>query len=327
MTVHGPMPLLRNHHLLASTDLNQVREVTGKLWTKHEVTVNGRKPFQTLVNCFQSNDISLSYVDCPTPLRVACASATGQYMVHLNLGGGAEHRINGNLEISDRGRAVIVGPRQDLVMVARPTRALILGLSPGWLEKKLSARGLPESNSPRWISSFNTRTGRGRALRKLCLQTARDLDHPASLLRAPHFFPHVESRLRQLLLDCLQESAPGGDQQPPVASGLGRLMTLEGWMAEHLHLPLGIDELASQAGLSPRAVQMAFRQHRGVTPLEFLRTLRLDEAHKRFSSGSGLSVAEVAGSLGFTHLGRFAGHYRQRFGESPAQTRRKQAGP
>ena len=133
--------------------------------------------------------------------------------------------------------------------------------------------------------------------------------------------------LRQLLLDCLQESAPGGDQQPPVASGLGRLMTLEGWMAEHLHLPLGIDELASQAGLSPRAVQMAFRQHRGVTPLEFLRTLRLDEARKRFSSGSGLSVAEVAGSLGFTHLGRFAGHYRQRFGESPAQTRRKQVGP
>ena len=129
--VHGPMPLLRNHHLLASTDLDQVREVTGKLWTKHEVTVNGRKPFKTLVNCFQSNDISLSYVDCSTPLRVACASATGQYMVQLNLGGGAEHRINGNLEISDRGRAVIVGPRQDLVMVARPTRALILGLSPG----------------------------------------------------------------------------------------------------------------------------------------------------------------------------------------------------
>ena len=76
-----------------------------------------------------------------------------------------------------------------------------------------------------------------------------------------------------------------------------------------------------------RQVQMAFRQHRGVTPLEFLRTLRLDEARKRFSNGSGLSVAEVAGSLGFTHLGRFAGHYRQRFGESPAQTRRKQVGP
>ena len=266
-------------------------------------------------------------MDCPTPLRVACASATGQFMVQFNLSGGAAHRINGRQYTSDRGRAVIYGPGQDLVMEARPTRALILGLSPGWLEKKLSARGLPESNSPRWISGFNMRTGRGRALRKLCLQTARDLDHPASLLRAPHFFAHVESRLRQLLLDCLQESAPGGDQQPPVASGLGRLMTLEGWMAEHLHLPLGIDELASQAGLSPRAVQMAFRQHRGVTPLEFLRTLRLDEARKRFSSGSGLSVAEVAGSLGFTHLGRFAGHYRQRFGESPAQTRRKQVGP
>jgi AraC-like DNA-binding protein len=321
------MPLLKNHPLLASTDLDQVREVTGKLWAKHEVALNGRKPFKTLVNCFQATDISLSYVDCPTPLRVACASASGQYMVHLNLGGGAEHRINGNPEISDRGRAVIFGPRQDLVMVARPTRALILGLSQEWLEKALVSRGLPESSSPRWISGFNTRTGRGHALRRLCLQTARDLDNPASLLRNPPFFAHVESRLRQLLLDCLQESAPGGEQRPPIDPGLGRLMTLEGWMAEHLHLPLGIDELAGQVGLSPRAVQLAFRQHRGVTPLEFLRTLRLDEARKRLASGTGLSVAEVAGSLGFTHLGRFAGHYKQRFGESPAQTLRRHAGP
>jgi transcriptional regulator GlxA family with amidase domain len=104
-------------------------------------------------------------------------------------------------------------------------------------------------------------------------------------------------------------------------------MTLEGWMAEHLHLPLGIDELASYVGLSPRAVQLAFRQHRGVTPLEFLRTLRLDEARKRLASGTALSVAEVAESLGFTHLGRFTGNYKQRFGETPAQTLRNHAGP
>jgi AraC-like DNA-binding protein len=35
-----------------------------------------------------------------------------------------------------------------------------------------------------------------------------------------------------------------------------------------------------------------------------------------------VNVSEVAYRWGFTHLGRFAGAYRARFGESPSQTLR-----
>lgn len=319
-------PLLDRFQVLASTDLDQVRGVTGRLWAEHEVVVRGRVPFRTMINSFQAGETSLSYVDCPTPLRVACASATGQFMVQFNLSGGAAHRINGRQYASDRGRAVIYGPGQDLVMEARPTRALILGLDSVWLDQALSARGLPGKASHQWIAGFDTRKGPGRTLRQNCLRAARELNQPTQQARSSETIAHVENRLRSLLLDCLQELTSGDGGAGSAHAGPARLKALEMWMAAHLHLPLGIDELAKQADLSPRAVQLAFRQYRGITPLGFLRTLRLEEARRRLTSGVALTVGEVASGLGFTHLGRFAIHYHQRFGESPAQTLRKHSG-
>jgi len=319
-----PAALLSQHPLLASSDLDQVREITGKLWARHEVTVRGRKPFQTLVNSFQapSGDFSLSFVDCPSHLRVACSSgALGPYSVHLHLGGGSENRIHGIRETSDRGRAVVMGPGQDLVMMARPTRVLVLAFSPAWMEKALATHRLPGSASDQWISGFTTRTGPGQAFRAACLKAAHTLNQPIQGPNASTLLAHLGTRLKHLFLDCLQGAAPGKDQ-PTLDLGLARLKALEEWMANHVHQPLGIDDLARQADLCPRAVQMAFRQHRGITPMEFLRNLRLDAARKQLTEGGFLTVGEVALRLGFTHVGRFATHYRHRFGESPAQTLR-----
>ena len=55
-------PLLDKFQVLASTDLDQVREVTGRLWAEHEVVVRGRVPFRTMINSFQAGETSLSYV-------------------------------------------------------------------------------------------------------------------------------------------------------------------------------------------------------------------------------------------------------------------------
>jgi AraC family transcriptional regulator, ethanolamine operon transcriptional activator len=85
-----------------------------------------------------------------------------------------------------------------------------------------------------------------------------------------------------------------------------------------------IADLCREAGVTPRTLSRAFRAVRGTTPYRFLKELRLSEVRRALSSDvKGGTITEVAMRFGFHELGRFAAQYRERFGESPSQTRRR----
>jgi AraC-like DNA-binding protein len=88
---------------------------------------------------------------------------------------------------------------------------------------------------------------------------------------------------------------------------------------------LTIAGLAEMAEVSPRTLQHGFRRLVGVTPSEFIRNTRLDRVHADIVQGNGSAVSEIANRWHFFHLGRFAMHYRERFGESPSSTFRRVA--
>lgn len=83
---------------------------------------------------------------------------------------------------------------------------------------------------------------------------------------------------------------------------------------------LSLDELARECGVTPRALQYAFRRHLGCTPLAYVRRIRLDLARQTLRDGSALSVSDAAARYGFFNPGRFASDYRQVFEENPRQT-------
>ncbi|WP_443027344.1 helix-turn-helix transcriptional regulator [Sphingomonas sp. LR61] len=77
-------------------------------------------------------------------------------------------------------------------------------------------------------------------------------------------------------------------------------------------------------GLSPRGLQQSLRRHLDQTPGDLLREVRLDGARADLLGGARdeTSVAEIARSWGFGHLGRFSATYRARFGELPSESLR-----
>ncbi|MBJ7453640.1 MAG: helix-turn-helix transcriptional regulator, partial [Blastococcus sp.] len=91
----------------------------------------------------------------------------------------------------------------------------------------------------------------------------------------------------------------------------------------HAREPLTLEEIARSASVGPRALQEAFRRHRGTTPLAHLRETRLERAHRELLAADpacGVTVAAVAGRWGFAHRGRFADAYRRAYGRAPQQT-------
>ena len=93
------------------------------------------------------------------------------------------------------------------------------------------------------------------------------------------------------------------------------------------HLPISVSDAARSAGVTVRALQQGFSRHLGVTPLEYLRGIRLNRVRDelRVSPPDTVSVAEVAARWGFAHAGRFAASYAARFGELPRETLRRTA--
>jgi AraC-like DNA-binding protein len=77
-------------------------------------------------------------------------------------------------------------------------------------------------------------------------------------------------------------------------------------------------EMAQVAGVSVRRLQEGFRLYLGKTPRECLTEIRLAGVRTELASGSAHSVTDVALKWGFTHFGRFAAAFRQRYGVPPS---------
>lgn len=89
---------------------------------------------------------------------------------------------------------------------------------------------------------------------------------------------------------------------------------------------IGLADIARAAHVTPRALQLAFRRHLDMTPMGYLRRVRLDQAHLELLDaipGDGLTVTEVAMRWGFANPSRFAQHYAARYGEPPSHTLRR----
>jgi AraC-like DNA-binding protein len=95
-------------------------------------------------------------------------------------------------------------------------------------------------------------------------------------------------------------------------------------MNAHPQKPWSTAELARTLGVSSRALQRAFERSGHPSPMAYLRRVRLEHVHAELAAHlpDSATVTTVAVRWGFLHLGRFAGQYRELYGESPSQTLR-----
>jgi AraC family transcriptional regulator len=89
--------------------------------------------------------------------------------------------------------------------------------------------------------------------------------------------------------------------------------------------PIGIDDLARAAGTSRFHMSRLFRESVGQSPYQYLVRVRIERAAELLRGGK-RSVTEVAFSVGFGDLGRFARTFRQLLGVTPGSFARGERG-
>lgn len=83
-----------------------------------------------------------------------------------------------------------------------------------------------------------------------------------------------------------------------------------------------IVEICAQLGVSERTLQYAFKRDMQLSPVTYLRILRLNKARAMLLSvtSANTTVTQIAMMWGFLHLGKFSQDYRRMFGELPSET-------
>jgi AraC family transcriptional regulator, regulatory protein of adaptative response / DNA-3-methyladenine glycosylase II len=82
-----------------------------------------------------------------------------------------------------------------------------------------------------------------------------------------------------------------------------------------------VTDMANAANISVSRLYKLFKTHRGITPLEMLNRIRVQNACKRLDNQSS-SISEIALEVGFQSLSAFNANFKRFMGTSPLEYRR-----
>ena len=94
------------------------------------------------------------------------------------------------------------------------------------------------------------------------------------------------------------------------------------YMREHIDSTVTLLDLSEASGMRSRSLINAFEAVTGLSPMDYLKRLRLNGVHRALSRArrAQTRVIDIATAWGFWHMGHFATDYRAMFGESPSRT-------
>ncbi len=140
--------------------------------------------------------------------------------------------------------------------------------------------------------------------------------------------PETPTQVVHKFLDVMQDSLLNAlilateDLAATEPSESRRARMIIDWIEAHHSESLTVADLAAAAGLSVRQLQVSVQGYFAMSPVELLRDVRLSKLHGllRDAHADQCTVATLSYRVGFTHLSRTAQLYRAKYGESPAQT-------
>lgn len=122
-------------------------------------------------------------------------------------------------------------------------------------------------------------------------------------------------RLRELFFAIVQGPAV------PMVNSLGGVMGNLGGVLDHIRNnlaePLSVDDLAAQAGLSRAAFDRHFKATTTLSPLQYIKALRLNTAAAFITTG--VDISHAAAQVGYLSPSQFSREFKRQFRSTPRQ--------
>jgi AraC-like DNA-binding protein len=320
--------LLPRHPIFRARDLEPACEYLSGVLAPHRLTYLTR---EHRLN-FRHRRAGLGAVEINAlafggDVMVTKANVPDYFLVQFTLAGGCTLTQGGRTYDMEAGTVAVINPCRPFTKSWSPDgRQLLIRIDPSLLEREMLAwtgrgpREPIEFDQTQAVAMEKAAT-LTHAVRMLC----DDLRSDSSSLAHPLVRGRVLSALASALLVGLPHNHSRAFEAGETWIAPASVRRAERFIEENADRAIGLADVALAAGVSARALQMAFRRFRDTTPMAHLRALRLDLARNELARAGqdGGSVASVALAHGFGSPSRFAADYRARFQESPSETLRR----
>jgi AraC-like DNA-binding protein len=258
------------------------------------------------------------------PIKLELSPPDNHYILQLTLRGSTAACFEGGVElVSNPGDFIVVNPGKAFTKIwEAEADQLMIRISAAAVERVV---GVDEGYQacrhvrfePQTVSLEKTPTLFGY-IRMLC----EDLDTGGCMLATPHAAKSVVTSIASLMVHSLPNNRNDRSrrlQSPAVPYYVQRAVN---YIQAHYEQDLTLDRIAAASSVSVRALERGFKKFRSQTPMEYLRSVRLDAARQKLlqTHVTSRTVTAIAEACGFRHLGRFSRAYATRFGELPSET-------
>ncbi|RZU53457.1 AraC-like DNA-binding protein [Krasilnikovia cinnamomea] len=281
------------------------------------------RPFRYRYEQLACGPVGIARADCSVGMRIQVPDLQTSYAVAFADG-----------EIHSRHRGISTSVSNTSAAIYRPVGEVRSHSASGCQSYMVTIEGLALESTlgaflgrsiagpVRFGPSLDLTTGPGLSWARLVRAVAIEAGSPDGLGGQPAVLqPLTDAILRGLLLAADHPDRPTL-HEPAQACQPGPLgRAVDAIHADPAH-PYTLTSLAAVASVGGRALQQGFREQFGVSPMGYLRQVRLARAHDELRSAdpSCTGVAAIAHRWGFAHLGRFAGYYRAVYGCPPSVT-------
>jgi AraC-like DNA-binding protein len=314
---------------VTTSDLDQARAVLGRHFYSNFVDVlSPATGWQARFDVMPAGAVTLGDLHFGADVRIDFGEL-GAYHVDVPLAGRlAWHQGSAEPSVADRTSAAVFQPVGDTVLDRWQAgcRLIAVKVDRIALENTLAAMlDRPVTSPVRLGPRLDMSSGLGSSWLRLVQLIMVDIAQQASLMHHPLIGRRLqESLVTGLLLATDHQYRTQLDSRRQFTAASRAVRRAAEAMRAEPGRSFTVADLAEVAGVSRRSLQQGFQRYVGMSPMTYLREIRLCCAHDelRYGDPADVSVTEVAYRYGFLHLGRFAALYRQRYGESPSRTLR-----
>ncbi len=194
----------------------------------------------------------------------------------------------------------------------QPYYCLVIPIDPATLNRlvlKVFPNGLPKSERTRAVYVGDASTHIVSTARRMMEIVVNQQDTD---LLVPHTVDEILLRLLR------SPVGPAIAQLGVTDSHIDKVSTAISWIKANFTDTLKVNELAKRSGMSPSSFHSHFKEVTQLSPLQFQKVLRLQEARALLRRGV-MDVTHVAYEVGYTSTSQFSREYTREFGRAPSK--------
>ena len=268
--------------MFAGEDVDQARDVLSSMFTEISLEPDrGSAPFKSEVNGLELSKVIITHLRFRNDCVAGPVAPLEFHTLQLSQSGSCTFDI-GNLVVpGDKNKGVVLSAGQKVRVHHIDDNDILCLIVKDQVIRDVISAWIGHVNFPalRFWPRFDPKQPRPASLIALFNTFVSELNRPNGFLEVPAALASLEHNLDELL------------RLPAAMAGNTQIRQLEEYLSAHATLPIDMQTIARETGHSVSSIYRTFRRHRGYTPMEFLKRVRMRLVRQQLlQAGPGSSV-------------------------------------